>query len=357
MPTFVIALTDGTILEVDQPTEASAYKWMQVRGGFNPGIKKVKFWYAVEKATAARQRMLKLGREHAPKLPQVVRIEATNHCNAHCTFCPRDSMTRPKGFMDFALYQRIIDQCVALGVKHVQMHNYGESLLDKMLAAKVGYAKARGIPEVSMITNGSLLDETRATTLIMMGLDAINISVDAAGKETFEATRVGLDYETVTRNIEGLVKLRGSGKKPKVILSFVYQNNLPEIAAFTARWEKIADSLLASNIHNWAEGALRRGTSYFPCHRPWLTTTVLWDGRVSLCCIDLDGQVIVGDLRTQTLAEVWNGEAYLKVRRAHLEQTGPGICLTCDLPVMDAPDWIEELAAPKIRVEKIDGSA
>ncbi|MGE5360025.1 MAG: SPASM domain-containing protein, partial [Bacteroidales bacterium] len=76
---------------------------------------------------------------------------------------------------------------------------------------------------------------------------------------------------------------------------------------------------------------------------PWLTFTVLWDGRVSLCCADFDGKVILGDLRTQTLTEVWNGTAFRMARRIHLAEGGPGICRTCDLPRKDSPLWVRKL--------------
>ena len=50
---------------------------------------------------------------------------------------------------------------------------------------------SRGIPQVGMISNGSLITEAAARGMIDAGLDAINISVDASGKEVFETTRVG----------------------------------------------------------------------------------------------------------------------------------------------------------------------
>ena len=53
---------------------------------------------------------------------------------------------------------------------------------------------------------------------------------------------------------------------------------------------------------------------------------MLWDGRVSLCCADFDGRHILGDLRTSTIAEVWNCPAYRAARRQHLESGGPEIC-------------------------------
>ena len=94
-------------------------------------------------------------------LPEIVQIESTNICNAKCVFCPRDEMHREQGIMDMALFQKIADECAALGITHVRMHNYGEAFVDRQLVEKVRYAKAIGIREVGLISNGSLITETR----------------------------------------------------------------------------------------------------------------------------------------------------------------------------------------------------
>ena len=181
--------------------------------------------------------------------------------------------------------------------------------------------------------------------LIDAGLDAINISVDAAGKEVFEATRVFLDYDTVVTNIRTLVRLRqASGRThPKLILSFVRRDNSADEQAFIAEWSRIADKIHVTDLHNWGGTLNVKRDAKFPCYRLWLTFTVLWDGRVSMCCADFDGRHIFGDLRTQTIAEVWNSPLYRAARRQHLESGGPAICRSCDLPKKDSPMWVTKL--------------
>ena len=102
----------------------------------------------------------------------------------------------------------------------------------------------------------------------------------------------------------------------------------------------IADKIHVTELHNWAGTLNQQSDVRYPCYRPWLTFTALWDGRVSLCCADFDGRHILGDLRTSTIAEIWNGPAYLNVRRQHLESGGPEICRSCDLPKKDSPLWV-----------------
>ena len=296
-------------------------------------------------AKPVRRLLLATGRDRASRMPEIVQIEATNICNAKCVFCPRDDMHRRQGIMSLELFKKIVDECAELGITHVRMHNYGEAFVDRKLVEKVRYAKQKGIQEVGMISNGSLITEPVARGMIDAGLDAINISVDASGKEVFEATRIGLKYDKVIANIERLLRLRGeSGKRrPKLILSFVRQNNSADEQAFIEHWKSIADKIHVTDLHNWAGTLNTESDVNFPCYRPWLTFTVLWDGRVSLCCADFDGKTILGDLNTHTIAEIWNAEPYRNARRQHLESGGPDVCRACDLPRKDSPLWITKL--------------
>ena len=299
----------------------------------------------LRRAKLVRRLLLAAGRDRSPVLPEIVQIESTNICNAKCTFCPRDDMGRRQGVMDGALFRKVADECARLGIRHLRMHNYGEAFVDRTLPEKIAYAKRLGIAEVGVITNGSLLGPEVARRVIEAGLDAINISLDAAGKETFESTRLGLKYDTVMANVEGLVALkRELGRvRPKLILSFVRQNNSAEEQAFIDRWSTVADKIHVTELHNWAGTLHTESHVSFPCYRQWLTFTVLWDGRVSLCCADFDGKVILGDLRTQNIEEIWNSDAYRRVRREQLDSGGPEICRQCDLPAKDSPLWVSKL--------------
>ena len=297
-------------------------------------------------AKPIRKLLLATGRDRAPSMPEIVQIESTNICNAKCVFCPRDDMHRKQGIMSVELFQKIVDEAVELGITHVRMHNYGEAFIDKRLVEKVRYAKEKGIKEVGVISNGSLITEKVARGMIEAGLDAINISVDASGKEVFESTRIGLKYNKVIANIERLVRLRSESgmRRPKLILSFVRQNNSADEQAFIEHWRTIADKVHVTDLHNWAGTLNTESDVNYPCYRPWLTFTVLWDGRVSLCCADFDGKTVLGNLNTSTIQEIWNAEPYRNARRQHLESGGPDICRSCDLPRKDSPLWITKLA-------------
>src|SRR3954463_7422142 len=286
------------------------------------------------------------GRGRAPRKPERVQIKSTNIGNAKCVFCPRDEMQRRQGIMTVELFRKIVDECADLGITHVRMHNYGEAFMDRRLVEKVRYAKQKGIQEVGMISNGSLITERVARGMIEAGLDAINISIDASGKDVFESTRVGLNYDKVIANVERLVRIRAElgRRRPKLILSFVRQHNSADEQAFIEHWRNIADKIHITDLHNWAGTLNTESDVNYPCYRPWLTFTVLWDGRVSLCCADFDGKTVLGDLNHSSIQEIGNGEPYRLARHQHLESGGPEVCRSCDLPRKDSPLWITKLA-------------
>ncbi len=318
---------------------------MSHRIGIKAGMRKAAESTLLRQAKPVRKLMLATGRERSPILPEIVQIESTNICNAKCVFCPRDEMHRKQGIMSFELFTKIMDECAELGITHLRVHNYGEPFVDRKLVEKVRYAKEKGIQEVGMISNGSLITEEVARGMIDAGLDAINISVDASGKEVFESTRIGLKYDKVIANIERLVRLRADAgrRRPKLILSFVRQNNTADEQAFIEHWRKIADKIHITDLHNWAGTLNQESDVNYPCYRPWLTFTVLWDGRVSLCCADFDGHTILGDMNTSSIKDIWNNDLFRGARREHLESGGPDVCRSCDLPRKDSPLWVTKL--------------
>ena len=93
-------------------------------------------------------------------------LDPTNACNLKCTMCPRthylnNGLTNwapggKIGFMDFALFCRIIDQAADNGVYSIKLNYLGEPLLHPRVVDMVAYAKARGL-EVMMNTNATLL--------------------------------------------------------------------------------------------------------------------------------------------------------------------------------------------------------
>ena len=264
------------------------------------------------------------------RFPAVVRLETTNACNARCIICPHHEMQRPITTMDDGLYNRLIDQCAVAGCREVHLHNFGEPLMDKRIEDRIAYAKQKGVRRVKIFCNGSLLTPARAKRLMEAGLDEIKISLDGASREEFERIRTPLKFDTVVQNVIELVKLRNASRS-KLRVRVACCSTTDKEATMRSL-EKVVDDFSFGKLHNWGvQGAVKKRLRK-PCSRLWRTFTVLANGNVSLCCLDYDGQQILGHVDDQcSIRDVWNGGAYVEVRRAHREarQHDIPLCANC----------------------------
>jgi len=266
------------------------------------------------------------------RFPAVVRIETTNACNARCVICPHQHMRRPVERMDDALFGRIVDECAAWRCREIHLHNFGEPLLDKRLEERVRYAKEKGIAKVKIFSNGSLLTAERARGLIEAGLDEIKISFDGATREEFEAIRRPLQFDRVVGNVEHLVKVRDElGARMKIGVACC---STTDRQATMETLAKRVDDFSFGKIHNWASEGQPAGRTGIrkPCARLWRTFTVLASGDIALCCLDYDGQHVLGRLDgATTIREIFDSPAYREVRRQHRQarQAEIALCAQC----------------------------
>ena len=79
-----------------------------------------------------------------------------------------------------------------------------------------------------------------------------------------------------------------------------------------------------------------------PCRMLWTELTVLWDGQVVPCANVYEHENLLGDLRTQSLEEVWERSPMQALRQAHLENAVAAIpvCRTCPRHRFDRRDFI-----------------
>jgi radical SAM protein with 4Fe4S-binding SPASM domain len=255
--------------------------------------------------------------------PLSLDIEATNACNLRCIMCPRDKSSKEVGYMDFEMFKKIIDECSGKGVRKIFLHKDGESLLHPMLPEFVRYAKdAKAAEILSVTTNGTLLNQELAERLLEAGLDEVSISIDAATPETSKKIKGRPMYETVERNLVNLFRMNKTF--PNISVRFIrMRENEKEELEFYRKWEPITQ-VMGSHCWDWGgsvEDLSVNGmkTLDLPCELLWRSMAINWDGRVSICCVDWDCQGIIGDVREESLHEIWHGPALRKIREIHLD--------------------------------------
>ena len=278
-------------------------------------------------------RRMVLQRKISFDFPIRFNIEPTNHCNLSCSMCPRE-LNRPFGYMDVSLFQKIIDESILYGKRLIiTINKDGEPLLHPELPKMVKYAKdKKAAHKFNFYTNGILLSETKSLELINSGLDTIHISIDAFSKGTYKKIKNIQKLEVVEENVKRLVELKKKlhSKAPLVIVKIIHTADTQnEIKSFVNKWKGIANFIEIGKYHTWdgtfngsdLQGQTRsiQKIKRYPCTFLWYNPVILWDGRVTTCCVDYQGKGIIGDIKENTLAEIWQGDALQKIRRAHLE--------------------------------------
>jgi len=282
-------------------------------------------------------------RNHLP-FPSVIMIENTNCCNAQCVMCPREKLTRKPGFMAFELFEKIMKELSSARRQPVvNLHGFGEPLLDKLLPERIKLAKTSGIKHTYIVTNASLLFPETSRKIINAGLDTMKISFYGTDQESYQATMRRLDFKVTLQNIREFVRIRKELKKrnPKLILQYLPQEaNEAKTEEFQSLWRSVLDKragdcLNHSSLHNYGGGRAynRVGERIVSvCFYPWTALSVLCDGRAVTCCMDYNGVQGVGDLNFQSVMEIWNGPALSAIRRnfGKLDYSGFSTCLCCD---------------------------
>jgi len=271
-----------------------------------------------------------------PEIPFVDQIELTSHCPMRCGFCPRGipgRMQRPAGFMDLALYQRLLSQLNPQQHEQrpIELHHLGESLLHPQLARFVALASERGL-STELSVNPSLLTPERMRQLLDAGIARLVLSLDGLRDETLVRIRgPAARYRQAEAHIAALlaeVARRGSAAPQIVVQMIALAANRAEQDAFLARFSQTGLPTVRAYLKP-LDGpdpdcsAQAAEPLRYLCSYPFRSVVVLWDGRVVPCCRDDDAHLVLGDLHHQTLAELWSGPAARELRRRHRSSEFP----------------------------------
>jgi MoaA/NifB/PqqE/SkfB family radical SAM enzyme len=187
--------------------------------------------------------------------------DITSKCNLRCAHCYNQERywDKAESYKELSIteIEQIINKLSNLSFTRIHLLG-GEPLMAKNLEHLVLYAKKLNL-EVTMVTNGTLLDEKMFYHLCNWGVTSISISID--GTNAYENDKIRGDgvFENVIRNLKKALEIKRSlNSKIYLYLSFTltkknYRNsyNLPEFA------ERLGlDSVSVSYLSN--EGEARK---------------------------------------------------------------------------------------------------
>lgn len=298
--------------------------------------------------------------------PYLAIIETTNTCNLKCPTCPtpREKLCREPRVMNLDEFKTIIDK-IKDKVHIVLLYNSNEPLIHPDLHEMVRYCDKNNL--YTMIsTNATLLDKLKTEQLFNSGLDEILLCLDGTSKKAYEEFRLGANFEEVAKNINYFCKEKKKRElaRPYIELQFILnklnQKQIPEIKKWSKVWdvnrlriksfglaeyaysreeikelsekflpEKIEDENYKNKmIHQKEDGEVKMKRSNKKCSLAKDQLVVLADGSVAMCCYDISGKFIYGNLLEDNFEKIWNSSENQKRRKLAEEKKYP-LCNIC----------------------------
>ena len=285
------------------------------------------------------------GNAHLQGLPVEYIVETTAKCNLYCPMCPRETHPQPKSDMANEVFDRLVSEA-GHSAEHMMLIGLGEPLLDPKIFERVEYCAQHNISTL-LSTNGTLLDEDNAKRLLDTPLEHITLSFDGSTKESFEFYRKGARFEKVRENFVRFARMKQErGSKLHVVVQMVrMQRNAGEVDDFIRFWSAVpgVDSVrIKEDETNLFKLGHDSGSRPIPCHYLWRGPMYVKEsGDVYPCCQSymLDGSP-VGNIRDQSLVQIWNSESMMELREAHASGRGNDVpmcsrcCSTIPHPVL-----------------------
>jgi radical SAM protein with 4Fe4S-binding SPASM domain len=293
-----------------------------------------------------------------------VLIDPTDGCNLRCSFCTRNNKKITKMSTDD--FDRIFNK-IAPYTNSVQLCCAWEYSIAANAHEIVKILGKYHIATVSIYTNGKLLPDKLARSIIEAKITKLVFSVGEVRKETYERLRKGGNFDRLLRNIRKMSDLKASlgAKYPMLCANLtIINSNLQELPEFVdlahglgigeirgrhlilnegldMEGEVIRDKRQANAILEIAQkkaahwGMLFNIPRYFEteepknCRAPWTQLYIASNGDVSVCP-RIHKYFKIGNLITQNIEELLDNQEARQFKDQMLEKkfSNP-VCSIC----------------------------
>lgn len=262
-----------------------------------------------------------------------------------------------RGVMSNALFNKILNEVVqhSDSLRAIVLYHGGEPLLNKDFVSWIKMLRSK-LPNVYIktVSNGMLLSEEISNALIDSGLSSVEFSLDSTSPEINDYIRRNSKSSTVIDNIFKFIEINAAKNSPVEIsisstqfipssAEFNPINTTPSVPVWLKNTFGPSMNYKVFGAMQWphfpsTEFSVRRfGDSSLNeiynnnCDHVESKLTVRSDGTVVPCCYDLTSQIPLGNLITDSISQIWNSDAYNKLRKEISTSSPSGICKDCNV--------------------------
>ena len=314
--------------------------------------------------------------------PFAAAVDVTRRCNLTCFGCPSHgpgaSWQTGQSDDDFPWdeFRRTCAELRQLGTRKLILIGEGEPTLHPRLLDMIAEAR-RSRLHVTLLTNGTRLDDGLAPDIVASGLDELRISLWASNEQEYARNYGGSNPRLFRRVLNGaraVAKARDDAarKTPRVVLHRpIDRDHFRRLDAMVrVAHDASCDALSFSPLKPMGAGAVERSLSVadvpeidsvlrrvgrlardagltcndaetrerfrigrdvwtsVPCYLGWLDVRIRSNGDVHACATCRQP---MGNIRRSSLAEIWNDEPFRRFRRSARTRDGlAGMAQDCN---------------------------
>lgn len=310
-----------------------------------------------EKVKGSSQNRINLGEVLPLDTPLTIHIFPSYYCDFKCRYCIQsldskylNELDLEIKMMDLDLFKKIIDQIKMFGkkLKVLNFAGHGEPLLNDNLPKMIAYAKKKDIAnKIELVTNANSLTNEKSDALIEAGLDSLRISIQGMDREKYyEISKVDIDYEIFLNQIKYFYEKKRACNVYIKIIDVSLRDGEEAIfyKTFGSMCDRIAIEYMVPTArsvnyeklnHNYYE--TQQGydvKEVMSCPYPFYMMIIEPNGNIRTCC-STKFPILIGNIRENSLLEVWNGKRMMEFRKLHLNEgkKSHNVCNSCDLPM------------------------
>lgn len=268
-----------------------------------------------------------------PNMFDSVYFELRTRCNGTCSFCAASvgNETRPDISMDFELYKKSIFELSDLNYKGlIAYHVNSDPLLIKNIDEYISFAR-KHLQEawIQILSNGKALNPINGKKIIDAGVNEIFINVYNDDLKAELPKNVKKFEDEVLNKLfskdqifSGQFKDFKLRRKPEG--KYIYYN--------------VARRLLNEVLTNRGGTAPNKKSNrsiedhYGYCELPFSKLNITANGTASQCCCDLPFSNPMGNIKNESLKDIWNGQKFTELRNELLKgnRKNNPLCSKCD---------------------------
>ncbi|MBN4059124.1 radical SAM protein [Endomicrobium sp. AH-315-J14] len=252
--------------------------------------------------------------------PRLVSVETTSHCNAYCVFCPNNALARDKGAMDDDLFEKIIEDCREFPLEAIEPFLQGDPFSDPKIIQRFEHIRRR-LPKTKLrvYTNGYGMTPKRIDEMDGLGMDHLYVSLNTLDPDKYEQV-MGIPLKRTLKNMAYLTDPMRRGRVAKNItfrMTHLGDTTLKEQDDFIQYCKDSGVRCFIVGLFNY-KGDINSGfpvPSYGCEHVHRLD--ILASGKVTLYCMDQDGEYGWGDARNHSVLELYRHKQARHYRELH----------------------------------------